>query len=637
VSPEEVLKRFWGHDSFRVPQGEIIRAALEKKDVLALLPTGGGKSVCFQVPALIMEGLCIVVTPLIALMQDQVQQLRSKGIKATAVHSGLTRGEIDIALDNCVYGQEKFLYLSPERLQTEIFQERLKRMNVSMIAVDEAHCISQWGYDFRPSYLQITSLREEKPGVPFMALTASATKLVKEDIIDKLKLKNAAVFQKSFARENLSFVVRSCENKERKLVEILRKVQGPSIVYVRSRKATQDFARFLLRQKIRATFYHAGLTYADRTARQKEWIPNHVRVMVATNAFGMGIDKSDVRTVVHLDLPENIESYYQEAGRGGRDGKKSYATILYHPVDILSLEHKVELSHPSPEYLQNVYGALASYYQLAVGSSGGEAHGFDLEKFCKRFDLKSTEVFVGLKKLEEGGLIELSDSFYKPSRLHFVVDHKKLYEFQVANEKYDPFIKALLRLYGGELFSDFMNISETQIAAAMQWKDKEVKTELQKLTKLQLLSYEPASDGTRITFVLDRQDPSRLPLNRIKMKERRELGIRKMKAMTNYVEQSHRCRMQVIQEYFDEVTFTICGICDVCLERKKKENLAALEDYQSQILYLLRQSPKTVEKLEDDVSPEDHELFLEVIRDMVDRSVIEYDDFWVLKIFDKKK
>ena len=631
ATAEEVLKQYWGHDHFRVPQAEIIQSVLSGHDTLALLPTGGGKSVCFQVPTLMMEGLCLVITPLIALMQDQVQQLRQKGIKATAVYSGMSREEIDITLDNCIYGTEKFLYLSPERLQTELFRERVKKMKVCLVAVDEAHCISQWGYDFRPSYLRIAELHELKQEVPFIALTASATRQVKEDIIDKLQFKkDAAVFQKSFARDNLSFVVRETESKEKQLLEVLRKVKGSSIVYVRSRKATQDIARLLNRQEISATFYHAGLDHQERLTRQKEWQQNRVRVMVATNAFGMGINKSDVRTVIHMDLPENLESYYQEAGRGGRDGHRSYAAVIFHKVDVSSLRSKVEQSQPNLEYLKKVYQALANYYQLATGSSQGESYDFDLEDFCKRFSFKSTAVFAALKNLEEEGLTQLSDSFYRPSLLHFSVDKKRLYEFQVANAKYDPFIKTLLRLYGGELFSDFMPVSESQVARAAKWTEREVKSALQKLSKLQLLNYVSASESPQITFVLSRQDAQHLPVDKAKMERRRKLNFAKMEAMISYVEQNHRCRMQFIQEYFDEVTDLTCGICDVCIDKKKKENQSAMLDYEQQILYLLKQKPMTVEELEESVAPDERELFLEVVREMLDRSVIRYDEFWVL-------
>jgi ATP-dependent DNA helicase RecQ len=631
-TPEKILKQYWGYDLFRSPQADIIQAVLEKKDTLALLPTGGGKSVCFQVPTLLMEGVCLVITPLIALMQDQVTQLKKRGIQALAVHSGMSREEIDIAIDNCVYGKVKFLYLSPERLQTDIFQERVKKMNVCLIAVDEAHCISQWGYDFRPPYLKIAILRDAKPGVPIIALTASATRQVKEDIIDKLELKKPSVFQKSFARENLSFAIRKTETKEKKLIEIFKKVQGTAIVYVRSRKATQDLAKNLTRQGIPAIFYHAGLNYKERSARQEEWITGRVRVMVATNAFGMGINKADVRSVIHMDLPENLESYYQEAGRAGRDGKRSFAVIIYHDVDVLSLQHKVQQSQPTLEYLKRIYQALCNYYQLAFGSSEGESYEFDLEEFCKQFALKSSAVYVALKKLEQEGLIQLSESFYRPSRVHIAVDKKRLYEFQIANSKFDPLIKSLLRLYGAELFSDFIPISEAYIAQSLKMKEQVTRIDLTQLHELQLLAYQPSSDKPQITFILPRQDADYLPVDRQRMERLRNLNLAKMEAMINYVSQSHRCRMQIIQEYFNEITYDTCGKCDVCLEKKKKENLAVFSDYHDQIIYLLMQKSMTVEELEQAVSPNDHEVFVEVVREMVDASEISYDAFWVLSI-----
>jgi ATP-dependent DNA helicase RecQ len=630
VTSHELLKKYWGHSTFRSPQEEIIQAAVDGKDTVAILPTGAGKSVCFQVTSLMKEGVCIVVTPLIALMQDQVQQLKKKGIAATVVHSGLNRMEIDIALDNCVYGKEKFLYLSPERLQTELFLERFKKMKVNLIAIDEAHCISQWGYDFRPPYLQIASLREWKPHVPFMALTASATKQVRDDIIQKLQLKNPELFQKSFARENLSLVVRKTETKEKKLLEILRKVPGPAIVYVRSRKATEILSKLLTRNKISSTFYHAGLLAEGRMERQQQWISNTVRVMVATNAFGMGINKSDVRTVVHMDLPEDIESYYQEAGRAGRDGKRSYATIIFHEADVLSLRRKTELAQPGLDDLKKTYQALANFYQIALGSSQGEAYDFDLDVFSKQFNLSQASVYPALKKMEEFGLIQLNEGFHRPSRIHFSMDKKRMYEFQVANVRFDPIIKTMLRVYGAELFSDFVVISENQLAGALKLSVPEVKLELQKLHRLQLLIYEPASNAPQIVFVLPRQDADRLPIDKKEMDRRRDLHFQKMEAMVNYAEQDHQCRMQMIQGYFDEVTYQTCGICDVCLEKKKKVNLNLLNDYNGQVIYLLNQKPMPVDELETAVAPRDKELFIEAVRELVDAGTIFYDEHWTL-------
>jgi ATP-dependent DNA helicase RecQ len=636
VSPKEILKQYWGYSQFRPPQEEIITAVLEKKDVLALLPTGGGKSVCFQVPALCMEGICVVITPLIALMQDQVAQLKDRGISAVAVHSGLGRNEIDVLLDNCVYGSIKFLYVSPERLQTELFQERFKRMKVALVAIDEAHCISQWGHDFRPPYLQISILREIKPEISFIALTASATARVKEDIIDQLHLKHPAEFQISFARNNLSFVVRKTENKDKKMLEILRRVPGPAIIYFRSRKGTMDFAKFLVRQKIPSTYYHAGLKHEEREQRQAEWISNKVRVMVATNAFGMGIDKPDVRVVIHMDLPEDLESYYQEAGRAGRDGKKSFATIVYHPSDVDALELKVEQSHPTPDQLKNLYQSLANYFQLAVGSGEGESFSFNFEEFSKRFNLSPGPSFTALKKLEEEGLIQLSESFYQPSRVHFPVDNKRLYEFQIANAYFEPIIKTILRLYGGESFSGFVKISEKQLASVLKTNEKSVVTALEQLSQLRMVDYEKASDSPTITYLAPREDAAHLSVDWKRLDERRKLHVSKMKAMVNYVTQARICRMQVMQEYFDELDTKPCGMCDVCIDRKKKEDLQALKGYRDQILFLLKQKKMPVDELETAVDPEDKEVFVEVVREMLDEGILYYDDFWLIGIRSKK-
>ncbi len=632
ASPESILKKYWGHDRFRPLQREIVQAALDRHDVLALLPTGGGKSVCFQVPGLLLDGITIVISPLIALMQDQVQLLKKKGVPALAVHSGMRRSEIDIALDNCVYGKYKFLYLSPERLQTELFRERFKKMNVSLVAVDEAHCISQWGYDFRPPYLLIKDLREIKPDIRFLALTATATPEVKNDIIEKLELKTPAIFQKSFARSNLSLVVRKTENKEKKLLDILRKVQGCGIVYVRSRKATVEISKWLQRQEISATFYHAGLTYHERMNRQQEWISDQRRIIVATNAFGMGIDKSNVRVVVHMDLPENLESYFQEAGRGGRDDKKAYAALVYHDADVSRLRANVQQSYPAIDYLKKIYQALANYFQIAVGSSEGESYEFDLDDFARRFNLRGSAAFAGIKKLEEEGLIQLSESFYRPSRIHITTDKTSLYEFQVANAKFDPVIKALLRLYGAELFNDFVPVSERSIAAALKLAEAEVTTPLQQLANLQLMEYAAASEKPRVTFLLPRQDADTLPLNVKRLAERRDLALRKAEAMIDFAEQGHRCRMQVVMDYFGETSFEACGACDVCIDKKKVDSAHSFKEYREKILSLLKQRPMTVDELEDEATPHDRDMFVEVVRDLVDQGLLAYDASWVLRI-----
>lgn len=571
-------------------------------------------------------------------MKDQVEQLKNRGIEAVAIHSAMSRQQIDILLNNCIYGTIKFLYLSPERLHTVLFVERVKQMNVGLIAVDEAHCISQWGYDFRPSYLQIASLRALKPEVPVIALTATATVEVRNDIIEKLAFKKpTAVFQKSFARDNVSFVVRKTENKEKKVLEILQKVEGSCIIYVRSRKATQEIAGWLSKKKITASFYHAGLDFEERTKRQDNWIQNKSRVIVATNAFGMGIDKPDVRVVIHLDLPENLESYYQEAGRAGRDGLRSFAVMIYQEADVLNLKMKVEQSQPTPEFLKKIYQALCNYYQLAVGSSAGQSYDFDLNDFGERFHFHAAEIYVALKKLEEEGLIQFNESFYSPSMLHLTFDKAKLYEFQVANAKFDPIIKMLLRLYGGELISGFAKIAEPYVGRGLKIPTEEVIKILNHLHALQVVIYQPVKDKPQVTFILPRQDAERLPLNLKRLAERKKLILDKMNAMISFVTTSHRCRMQMIQDYFNEVTYKTCGICDVCIEQRKKQNLHAFENLRDEVLHVLQKKALTVEQVEEVIAPRDHELFVDVVREMVDEGLLEYDSVWKLGITKQKR
>lgn len=617
-------------------QEEIITSVLNGKDTLALLPTGGGKSVCFQVPAMLMDGLCIVVSPLIALMKDQVEGLKKRNIPAVALHSGMMHSQIDTTLDNCIHGSVKFLYVSPERLKTEMFTARVTQMNVSLIVVDEAHCISQWGYDFRPPYLEIAALRELIPDAPVIALTATATKLVKQDICERLAFrKGYETFQRTFARDNISFVIRKTENKEKKLLEILQKVEGSAIVYVRSRKATVELANLLNQRSIPALPYHAGLHFQQRTQHQDDWLKGHYRVMVATNAFGMGIDKPDVRVVVHVDLPENLESYYQEAGRAGRDSVRSYAVIIYHDSDVESLQTKVKLSHPDVSFLKTIYQALANYFQLAEGSGAGESFDFELHNFCERFGFQVTEVYGALKKLEEEGLVEFNESFYSPSQLHIQKDRAALYEFQVANEKFDPVIKMLLRLYGAQLFTDFVKISEAQLATGLKIELSELKSLLKHLHELRVVAYQPTIDNPQLTYVLARQDAERLPVNHARLAARKKLAEEKMQAMIDYAATNHRCRMQCILEYFDEQSWEDCGLCDVCIANQKKESLEEARELHAEILNLLTKTAMTSEELEQKINPTDSELFIEVIRDLVDSGEIEYDEVWRLRLAGK--
>jgi ATP-dependent DNA helicase RecQ len=577
MNPQEVLQRYWGYPTFRPLQEEIIQSVLAGKDTLALLPTGGGKSICFQVPALCMDGICIVVTPLIALMKDQVQQLQKRNIPAIALFSGMSKREIDIALDNCVYGGFKFLYLSPERLKTSLFQERLKKMTVSLLAIDEAHCISQWGYDFRPAYLEIAEIREALPDIPCIALTATATKEVKLDILDKMQLKDAPVFQQSFARKNLSYSVFNLENKEAKLLEILQRVQGSSIVYVRTRKRAQEVASFLRSQRISADYYHAGLITPDRAKKQDQWISNSLRVMVATNAFGMGIDKPDVRTVIHMDMPDSLEAYYQEAGRAGRDEKMAFAVALFHKKDVNDLLDRANNTGTSKEEMQRVYQSLANYYKMAVGSHGLESLPFELTEFCHSFDIKPVEGLKALKQLEEIGVLQMSEGVFREPRLHILFSKGDLYKFEVANAKFETVLKAALRLYGGDLFLNYISVRELDIAKLNKQPLDVTRKQLRFLTEHGVIDYQPASDSPSITFLVPRMLPVDLPIDVAFLKFRHDNAVKKAQAMVDYLESSTQCRTQILQVYFDEQTEENCGVCDFCLNKKRTSPEAPLE------------------------------------------------------------
>ena len=567
--PQQILQKYWGYSSFREQQEEIILAVIEGKDTLALLPTGGGKSICFQIPGLMLEGVTVVISPLIALMKDQVEQLMSLGISAKAIFSGMSAREIDITFDNCIYGGVKFLYISPERLKTKLFRERVGRMHIGLVVIDEAHCISHWGYDFRPSYLEISDFLEDLPDAKRIAVTATATRYVKEDIQKKLGFRNAVIFQKSFARKNLSYSVFRLENKDHKLLEILSKVEGTSIVYVRTRRRAQDVGTFLRKRGISADHYHAGLSGEERNRKQENWIQNRIRVMVSTNAFGMGIDKPDVRTVIHMDVPDSLESYYQEAGRAGRDGKEAYAVIFFHNQDVLELRERAKSREISKKFIQQIYQSLANYFQMAIGSHGFETLSFDLSDFCRKFDLIPTEVIKALKALEESGVVQLSDTTYQPSRVHISIDKQELYKFEVANVKFEPLLKSLLRLYGGDLFTNFVNIKESDIARLMKTSISIISDQLQYLTKNGILEYHQATDSNKLTFLVPRMVTNELPINVELIKFRKEAALQKANAMISYLESATKCRTRIFQNYFDEETLENCGFCDFCIEQKR--------------------------------------------------------------------
>ncbi len=626
-TPVEILKQYWGHPAFRPMQEDIIQSVIEKQDTLALLPTGGGKSVCFQVPALMMEGLCLVITPLIALMKDQVEQLRRKKITAHAIYSGMSYKEIDIILDNCVHGKVKFLYVSPERLKTELMIERAKKMNVCLLAVDEAHCISQWGYDFRPPYLQIAQFREFIPDVPVVALTATATEQVRGDIQEKLEFKNGNLFVQSFARANLSYSVRWSENKEQKLIEIFKNVPGTGVVYVRNRKRCKEIATVLSKAGISADFYHAGLTNQERTLKQDRWVQNRVRIIVATNAFGMGIDKPDVRVVAHLDLPDNLEAYYQEAGRAGRDGKKAYAVILLHQKDLDDLQLRVEQNYPTLEYIRRVYQSLANYYKIAVGSNLLVSYDFDLKAFASTFNLSHFEAYQALKRLEQEGFIQLNETFYNPSKLYINVNKGKLYEFQIAHANMDYFVKALLRIYGGDLFSGFQVIFEAQIAKLLNISTEEVVKRLQFLNLSDIAIYDQRKEQPQITFLTQRYDASKLPIDNQLLQKRRQLQLEKVKAVKAYAGNELRCRTQMLLAYFDEESYLKCGICDNCLENKNVHLTGeAFDLVRLEILKILENAAFSPEEVKAAISRPYQKIAIDALRVMLDQEEVKYDE-----------
>lgn len=564
-----LLKEVFGWKEFRPVQKQVIDSVYQGEDTLAILPTGGGKSLCYQVPGLAKEGICIVITPLIALMKDQVDYLKARGVKAVALHAGMSAREIDTVLDNCIRGGVKFLYLSPERLKSELFVERFKQMNLNLIAVDEAHCISQWGYDFRPAYLEIATIRAYHPRVNVLALTASATPEVEKDILEKLQLKKPVTFHQSFARKNLSYSVRLVENKLEKGLEILKRISGSAIWYVRTRQATQQLAKQLQQMGFSAAAYHAGMTGLDRSAKQEAWKTNQVRIMVSTNAFGMGIDKPDVRVVLHSDLPENLESYYQEAGRAGRDGQKAYAVLLTNAQDFEQLLDKAALVYPPVEFLRRVYQCLANYFQLAIGAQSLRSFDFEISDFASTYQLPVVDSFYALKVLEEEGLIALNESFFAPSRAHFLVNPQRLYEVQIQHAKLDPVIKILLRTHGGNLFSEYFTIQEGRLAKAAVMDEAVMIKALLELAKMEVLDYEPRKDRPQLTFLTERYDAATLPLNFKRITLRRALTLDKATQMVAYGHQFRICRTQFIQAYFGELSDESCGVCDHCVEQKK--------------------------------------------------------------------
>jgi ATP-dependent DNA helicase RecQ len=564
----QILKQYWGHDAFRPLQEDIINAVLEGKDILALLPTGGGKSICFQVPAMAKDGLCLVVSPLIALMKDQVENLKRKGINALAVYSGMSFIEVKKTLQNAAYGNYKFLYVSPERLETNLFLEYLPAMNISLLAVDEAHCVSQWGYDFRPPYLRIASLREMLPDVPIIALTASATKKVQDDICEKLLFtKTQQRFQQSFERPNLSYSVFNVASKQNKLLEILKKVPGTAIVYCKSRKHTKEIADLLLMNKINADYYHAGLNNEERNKKQENWIQNKTRVITCTNAFGMGIDKPDVRVVVHYDVPDCLENYYQEAGRAGRDGKRAYAVLLFSNRELENLKEQGSIRFPAEEEIKKVYTALMNHLQIPAGNGEGLSYDFDIAIFAAAFKLNILNVTYAIKALEQEDNISFNEMVFKPSTVLVTANRNDLTEFEKMQPHLEPTIKGLLRSYEG-IFDFPATVYESQLAKFLKQDTDVVKKQLQQLNDNGIIGYSVQKDKPQITLLKNRMYADSYSVNMVSYTERKRNFELRVAAIINYIHSTINCRSKIIAAYFNAPTANDCGKCDNCINQK---------------------------------------------------------------------
>ena len=589
---KEILKQYWNYDNFRGIQEEIIESIGKGHDTLGLMPTGGGKSITFQVPALAQPGLCLVITPLIALMKDQVRNLRDRGIKALAVYSGMTREEIVVALENCIFGDYKFLYISPERLDTDIFRAKLRNMKINMITVDESHCISQWGYDFRPAYLKISEIRELLPTVPVLALTATATPEVVKDIQTKLGFReDSRIFRMSFERKNLAYIVRNTESKQEELLHILNSVSGSAIVYTRNRKRTREVAELLVNNEITATFYHAGLNNDVKDQRQKSWLSGESRVMVATNAFGMGIDKPDVRLVIHVDLPDSPEAYFQEAGRAGRDGQKAYAVLLYAKSDKATLSKRITDTFPDKEYIRKVYEDVNYYFQMAMGDGLGCTFAFNLDEFCRNFKHFPVQADSALKILTRAGYLEYTDEQDNASRILFTIHRDELYKLRETDPETEKLINVILRSYTG-LFTDYAYINEDSLAIRSGLTRQRIYEILLMLTRRLILHYIPRKKTPYIIYTRERQEAGRLAITRDIYEERKESYITRIKAMTEYATAEDKCRSRMLLRYFGEKNEHNCGLCDVCLSKHHSGmKLGEFQEMENQIREQLETSP----------------------------------------------
>lgn len=631
----KILREYWGYSEFRPLQEDIIKSVFSGKDTLGLMPTGGGKSITFQVPALAKEGICLVITPLIALMKDQVDNLKEKGIRALSIYSGMSHNEIVITLDNAILGDYKFLYISPERLGTQLFQAKLRSMNVCLLAIDESHCISQWGYDFRPSYMNIADIRKELPSVPVLALTATATPEVTEDIQNILGFKEKNVFRKSFERKNLSYIVRESDNKTESLIKILSKIQGSAIVYVRSRLKTKEIATELIQHGLSADFYHAGLSSDDKTRKQNAWKDNECRIIVSTNAFGMGIDKPDVRVVVHIDLPNSIEEYYQEAGRAGRDEKKAYAVILYSKTDSTKLKKRISDEFPERDFVIATYESLAYFFQIAEGFGHNSTYDFSLQKFCSIYKYPLIPTHNALKILELAGYIEYTDDTDNQSRIIFSIYRDELYKYEFTKE-YELLINIVLRLYTG-IFADYVSINEGTIAFHLQKSRTEVYQMLKVLAKKRIIEYIPFKKTPFIIYKQPRISIKYLVIPQSVYEVRKARFEKRIMGITDYAERKDICRSKMLLTYFGEKKSSDCGQCDVCLAKSDTGiNNYKFNDITDQIEILIHEKDYSIEELINEISGYKEEDIINVIRFHLDQESFLIEDDHI-KINKKKE